>query len=893
MTKKEILEMTGLSEEEFYQQYPTQEAWTESYKKGGWIQKATASIKRRGTEGVCTGSNFGGPSCRPGTKRYNLAKTFRKMAKSRKEDGGIVDMYEDGNEVIIQNPNKSYTYYTKTNTSDGPRYYEGNSPSMALAQTIANFKKNNTPADSTVHSTLPFNVQEKLKKAHGGIVDVYQLMGMPTPSMYGMGGPTHYTPSYNFGHVQSKNTTYNHGFGYGGMVPAYGKGGFLNDVWTGVKDVGIAAADNTLSVVNPDIIKESAYSDTGFGDAMKGYSSTMGTFINKAAPAAANILLPGVGGMAVSAAQNIGGNFVESDPERMKRDSVKIAGSLGQLGSMATSFMNPIGAAGSIGNTVGGGSNIATATGGMPMFAAMGGPVYNPFLTPQMQLAQRSAINKQKTMMAAMGGAVNAPNMMQYADGGLLGNMPIFADGGNTQMIEGELEHGENLNVFRNGRWETVTKYESGGMERHNADGTPNTNNNVFLPVGGSIASRKYKKEDDLAEATNDTLHKEALHGKVITAKSGGYVRGSYANGGPVNGELRFPGRIEWTKMKKEAKEQQLAAMQEQKASKAMNRMMAKYGGAIQRMYAKGGLIPMYDGGSNVTGPRADSGFYFNKDWAPLGPQAYEGTTSAPFNILGNNLSQTITPSMSYPPAYGPNMTNPNSVEWNTSRQGVDPQGNAVSINPSASRYYQVPGMNTGDIYGSTWDQSPNYSPKFSPEQTEDFSNSDLGNALQYAPVAWNAIQAMKRRTKVPNFAMDTNLVAPQVTDREGERKIIEMANLGKYNARQVGGSGILPALTNLATNRMKTMADYRENLDTKNAMLGYDAATKRKGYEQFNVDAAMKKYMLQAQADAVPTQYASAAAEGLGKIGDTRKQDAMTKYYIDKMYPYLNKTQV
>jgi hypothetical protein len=57
-------------------------------KKGGstdgkWIQKATESIKRRGTEGVCTGSNFGGPSCPPGSKRYNLAKTFKKMAKKK------------------------------------------------------------------------------------------------------------------------------------------------------------------------------------------------------------------------------------------------------------------------------------------------------------------------------------------------------------------------------------------------------------------------------------------------------------------------------------------------------------------------------------------------------------------------------------------------------------------------------------------------------------------------------------------------------------------------------------------------------------------------------------------------------------------------------------------
>ena len=43
-----------------------------------WIQKATRSIKRRGTKGVCTGSKFGGPTCRPGTRRYNLAKTFKK-----------------------------------------------------------------------------------------------------------------------------------------------------------------------------------------------------------------------------------------------------------------------------------------------------------------------------------------------------------------------------------------------------------------------------------------------------------------------------------------------------------------------------------------------------------------------------------------------------------------------------------------------------------------------------------------------------------------------------------------------------------------------------------------------------------------------------------------------
>jgi hypothetical protein len=49
-------------------------------KDGNWIQKATASIKKRGTEGKCT------PITKPGCtgKAKALAKTFKKMAKARK-----------------------------------------------------------------------------------------------------------------------------------------------------------------------------------------------------------------------------------------------------------------------------------------------------------------------------------------------------------------------------------------------------------------------------------------------------------------------------------------------------------------------------------------------------------------------------------------------------------------------------------------------------------------------------------------------------------------------------------------------------------------------------------------------------------------------------------------
>jgi len=50
-------------------------------KKREWIQSAFREVKKAGTEGVCSGKKFGSSSCRPGTKRYVMAKTLRKINK--------------------------------------------------------------------------------------------------------------------------------------------------------------------------------------------------------------------------------------------------------------------------------------------------------------------------------------------------------------------------------------------------------------------------------------------------------------------------------------------------------------------------------------------------------------------------------------------------------------------------------------------------------------------------------------------------------------------------------------------------------------------------------------------------------------------------------------------
>ena len=46
-----------------------------------WIQKATKNMRK---DKPCTGDKFGGPTCPKGSRRYNLAKTFKKMNKPKK-----------------------------------------------------------------------------------------------------------------------------------------------------------------------------------------------------------------------------------------------------------------------------------------------------------------------------------------------------------------------------------------------------------------------------------------------------------------------------------------------------------------------------------------------------------------------------------------------------------------------------------------------------------------------------------------------------------------------------------------------------------------------------------------------------------------------------------------
>jgi hypothetical protein len=71
---------------------------TMAKKDDKWIQKATKNMRK---DKPCTGKKFGSPTCPPGSRRYNLAKTFRKMNKAA--TGTMVKAKGGGHPVIQGN----------------------------------------------------------------------------------------------------------------------------------------------------------------------------------------------------------------------------------------------------------------------------------------------------------------------------------------------------------------------------------------------------------------------------------------------------------------------------------------------------------------------------------------------------------------------------------------------------------------------------------------------------------------------------------------------------------------------------------------------------------------------------------------------------------------------
>jgi hypothetical protein len=176
------------------------EEYTPEMKKGGkWIQSVTASIKRRGTEGVCTGSKFGSSSCPPGSRRYNLAKTFRAMAKNR-EYGGTAMMQDGGqtneyaNMAIGQMNQMQHKIGELSKVLGQDTYVEPWVASkMTLANDYLNSVENYLQHNPEVQQHMMQGGQFPSFEAYGGYVNPYH----PLAKFMAYGG--YYLPGGKFG----------------------------------------------------------------------------------------------------------------------------------------------------------------------------------------------------------------------------------------------------------------------------------------------------------------------------------------------------------------------------------------------------------------------------------------------------------------------------------------------------------------------------------------------------------------------------------------------------------------------------------------------------------------------------------------------------------------------
>jgi hypothetical protein len=393
----------------------------------------------------------------------------------------------------------------------------------------------------------------------GGVVDAYQLMGMPTPPMYGYGSHvTNYIPSFNFGHVQSKNNTYMHGFGYGGPVGMYNFGSTIKDIGAGAYGVGEGFLD-TVTMGATDQLTDAGY--TGLQklgkssakeiqqqNSIHGYSQAAGAvgagFANPAALSSA----------ITEGSQGLGQGISQGSPNSKTAQQVGAAiTGLGSIAGMATGM-------GAFGNVGGAAQSANFQSTGLGNLATK---LNTPGSSMQMtNMLANMGINSLSNYHA-MGGAVNAPNMLKYADGGMA--PPIDEsmqgapqDNGPTQI---NVEKGELL-VNKDGK--ILTEYRANNMVPHPKDGSMDPRGTVPAQEGQFVITKRLAPDYKAAMENNDKLYATAMRNNIA-----------------------------FDKQRKEAKQQ---AQQE-----TMEEMMrAKFGGMV-RGYGYGGGVMKYDGGSTIT----------------------------------------------------------------------------------------------------------------------------------------------------------------------------------------------------------------------------------------------------------------------------------------------------
>jgi hypothetical protein len=688
-------------------------------------------------------------------------------------------------------------------------------------------------------------------------------MSVPQAANRVMANPEDYSPSVvkmaNF----AKNAAgWKHGYGgyyaSGGYTPMYAGGSYIPMYSFGnwITDAGKLAV-NTLAApmeqVSGNNFVNFDYDNKAMADAAAITEGLSG--------AATDIVGTAFGGpiygMAKGQLQGVTKNIGKSTEKQKGADDW--ANKTGQIAGSTGDLIAGI-ASGNAAQIVGGAGNILGTTGQQFGSQELGTLGQLTGMASQFVGAGKSAPST--TGIGPVGDMVAPQNAMGFfaKNGGnvpaYMQNMRKFAQGG---MTVGNVESKELL-IDPN-------QYGAGGVPKvladytnlpsHPSDGSIDDRGTVPLPEGKFIITKAMANKYKIAEQSNDGLLSSAVTNKVAFDKN-----------------------------KKEQQEMQ-------KASNAYGRFMAKYGGAIQKMYACGGktygcggMVKKYDGGASIFGPTALNSYLAT----PTAPATPEGFMGIPYALDYNPYTAEGRYDM-LDPNYAGNYSKIGKPLKRTDGYGT------VTVAPMRTiTQIPNPGVDNATVVANT-PLIDNQRTQFNPGTQDDRNsrtNQVLG-ALQLAAPLYNLGRGMfGKKMNIPEDLgmVEANIKAPRMTDAQGRRAINEQLNLAKYNLSQMGGANLLPGLTSLGTAGMKTMADYTENMRNKQATLDYEALVRNKAIEQANAQQRLQNLMSQAQIDAAKDNLIST---GVGQVGEAagylRRENTMKNVYKDLFanYNYIN----
>lgn len=818
-------------------------------------------------------------------------------------DGGTVDalqlmgmptppMYGAGGpaddlfSMTYGNPNR----YFETK-QEGDKYFVQQKGEFPLSN--KQFKTWNSPS-STFSSPNQLNEWRSIGVNEYNKLNSQAVDGRIGYQRYAQGGHiNHYIPSYNFGHVQSKNNTYMHGYGNGGPVGMYGFGSTIKDLGYGMADMSLGTIGGLTGIQSmQDIVDEDQYSNDKFDD-VTNFAGKLGSAVVKNIPGVGQVV--GAVGGGVGALANTAFRIDEKnyDPSQHTSKLDKIGNFIGKAGDMASMFTNPASAASSLSKGAKTAMNIgkiaglgATAVNAGRDIANSQGGTYDPtnLLNLGMGVARsgffggntntsgnfsntKGAVDYTPTMdtplYAAMGGAVNAPNMMKYDNGSSVSNTD-------------NLSPKDQYNLFLKAK--PVTKYYSPAMPPHPKDGSmdprgtvvgtidPQTGKPIKINIEGKEGNWKLPNKTNFVTTKKDTEKIVAFN----TNNDGIAQASAMAN-------------IAYDKERKDAK---------QRTMMANGGMVGQYGyGGGVKMYARGSGIPPIDssmsGAPNYNnynlGPIMGEGFY--------NPEATFNEYQGLENVSNNNYfdlasgeqmlpiiprSAQMLPTSSIddlnvtpdaripltPPFYN---TRDEDYDYTTPKSAKEIPTSSMS-NLNVTRDKRVPLTNPMLLPGEAYDKKPSWFNK----------NKDVASkAIMYSPGIYNMLRSLGKPFKMD---ADKYKVKGDVSPYEEEY----VADYRPYNAavanlNRMPGSGNLAARTNLFNAMQQQQDDARYKISLGNAQRKMSTDQIRLGRDAQNANIDMQIDQLNEQNRAAGRNMFGQGLSDMSNIAQFERVNAMT----------------